>query len=86
MNDALHDRIEAYLDGALDAEQTRRFEQDLLNDEVASEFREALLLRDLLADLPPDLPPPGLVARIEATLVANAADDRPQEQIGRAHV
>jgi hypothetical protein len=69
MNQDFCDRIEDYLDGALDDEAARRFEQDLLQQEVASQFREALLMRDLLGSLPPDQPPEGLVERIESALI-----------------
>ncbi len=71
MNDALQNRIEDYLDGVLDDETARHFEQDLLKEEVASEFREALLLRELLADLEPEHPPGDLVRRIESALALN---------------
>jgi hypothetical protein len=69
MNQDLYDRIEDYLDGALDNEAARHFEHDLLQEEVASKFREALLMRDLLGSLPPDQPPEGLIERIESALV-----------------
>jgi len=69
MNPELQDRIEDYLDGALDNEAARRFEQDLLQEEVAAEFREALLLRELLGSLPPEQPPQGLVERIESAMI-----------------
>lgn len=69
MNQELHDRIEDYLDGALHEEAAHRFEQDLLKEDVATQFREALLLRELLGSLPPEQPPEGLVERIESALV-----------------
>ena len=69
MNQDMHGRIEDYLDGALDDEAARHFEQDLLHEEVAAQFREALLLRELLGSLPPDQPPEGLVERIESALI-----------------
>lgn len=71
MNQNLHDRIEDYLDGALDGEAAQRFEQELLQEEVATEFREALLMRELLGSLGPDQPPEGLVQRIESALALN---------------
>ena len=52
--------VEAYLEGRLSAEETDRIERDLLQPEVASAFREALVFRDLLHHLPPDAPPSGL--------------------------
>ena len=78
MNQELQDRIEDYLDGALDGEAARRFEQELLQEEVAAEFREALLLRELLGSLGPDQPPEGLVQRIESALVQDRRDPMPQ--------
>ena len=75
MNQVLQDRIDDYLDGRLNLEETRRFERDLLKEEaVAAEFREHLLFRDLLDHLSPEQPPPGLVQRIELALTLNAAD------------
>lgn len=62
------DRIECYLDGLLDEAETSRFEQDLLTLEVAEQFREGLLFRELLAALPPDQPPSALVQRIESAM------------------
>lgn len=79
MNQELQDRIEEYLDGRMDPEESRRFEQELLQEDVAAEFRELLLLRDLLGRLPPEQPPPGLVERIEFALAVNEAD-RPERQ------
>ena len=58
MNEALQDRIEDYLDGVLDTEESQRFEEQLVDDVVAVEFRELLLLRELLGRLPPDQPSP----------------------------
>ena len=78
MNQEMQDLIEDYLDGALDDEAARRFEQDLLREEVAAEFREALLLRELLGSLPPEEPPRGLAERIESALVVERHDRRPQ--------
>ena len=78
MNQALQDRIEDYLDGALDGEAARRFEQELLQEELAAEFREALILRELLGSLGPDQPPEGLVQRIESALVQDRRDPKTQ--------
>ncbi len=78
MNTSMQDRIERYLDGALDEERTRCFEQELLNEETSSEFREILLLRKVLENLPPDEPPEGLVERIESALALPAI--RPMEE------
>jgi anti-sigma factor RsiW len=74
MNEALQDRIEDYLDGVLDTEESQRFEEQLVDDVVAAEFRELLLLRELLGRLPPDQPPPALVQRIESALVSGRKD------------
>jgi hypothetical protein len=80
MNTSLQDRIERYLDGVLDEEETRRFEQELLNEETASEFREILLLRKVLGNLPPDEAPAGLVERIESALGVPAAGSLEEKQ------
>ena len=64
----VYDRIESYLDGLLDEEETRLFERDLLKEEIAAIFREVLLMRELLGELPPAEPPVGLVNRIEVAL------------------
>jgi hypothetical protein len=68
-----YERIERYLDGLLDEEKTRDFEQDLLKADVAALFREVLLMRELLRELPPAEPPEGLVERIEAALAVAPA-------------
>ena len=73
MTQELQDRIENYLNGLLSEEETERLEQDLLKEDVATEFREALIMRELLHNLPPDDPPPGLIERIEASLVLDSA-------------
>jgi hypothetical protein len=78
MNQDFHDRIEDYLDGALDDEAARHFEQDLLQEGVASQLREALLMRDLLGSLPPDQPPEGLVEQIESALIPYRRAPEPQ--------
>jgi hypothetical protein len=62
------ERIEEYLNGQLSDAETRQFEKDLLKKEVATAFRESLMIRELLSNLPSDEPPPGLVDRIEASL------------------
>jgi hypothetical protein len=76
MTQSLQDRIDAYLNGLLSEEETNRFEQDLLKEDIAAEFREALLMRELLHDLPPDSPPTGLIERIEASLALDSATAR----------
>ena len=63
-----YERIEEYLNGQLSDEETRQFENDLLKKEVATAFREALIIRELVSGLPSDEPPPGLIERIEASL------------------
>jgi hypothetical protein len=63
--------VESYLDGLLSPQDTARFERRLLEPAVADAFREALLIRQLLADMPPDQPPAELVASLEAALVAH---------------
>jgi hypothetical protein len=69
MINSLDDRIEEYLNGSLSEEETKRFEEKLLDEEVAAQFREVLFMRELLRDIPPDSPPPGLVRRIEKSLM-----------------
>lgn len=68
MTRTLDEQIEDYLNGQLSDEETRRFENNLLKKEVATAFREALILRELLGSLPTDNPPPGLVERIESSM------------------
>ena len=68
MTYSLDDRIEDYLNGDLSEEDTMRFEEDLLEEDIAAEFREVLFMRELLRDLPPDDPPAGLIERIEKSL------------------
>ena len=79
------ERCEAYLDGALNGEETRRFERELTLEENAEVFRQVLVMRQLLADLPPDSAPADLVSRIEAELlrgVVEAAAEEEREQRG----
>lgn len=64
----VYDRIENYLDGLLDEEKSRCFEEDLLKKDVAALFREVLLMREVLRELPPAEPPEGLGQRTEAAL------------------
>jgi len=63
--------VESYLDGMLSPADTALFERRLLEPPVADAFREALMLRALLADMPPDQAPAELVAALEAALVAD---------------
>jgi hypothetical protein len=70
----LDERIEDYLSGQLSDEETRLFESDLLKKEVATVFRETLMLRILLSNLPPDEPSPGLIDRLEASLNVASPD------------
>jgi hypothetical protein len=69
MKNSLDDRIEDYLNGVLSDEDTKRFEEELLKEDVATEFREVLFMKELLRDIPPHEPPPGLVNRIEKSLM-----------------
>lgn len=69
----LADRAHAYLDGDLSPEESRRFEEDLLQPEVSRALGEALAIRKLLADVPPAGPPPELVRRIQARLAVAPA-------------
>jgi hypothetical protein len=73
MTRTLDERIEDYLNGQLSDEETRHFERDLLKNEVATAFREALIVREMLSGLPPDEPPQGLIERIEDSLNLNSS-------------
>lgn len=66
--DELDQWVDDYLEGRLPLEEAARFERALLTDAVALAFREALVLRELLASMPPDAPPEALVARLEEAL------------------
>jgi len=72
----LDERIEAYLDGALEPGEARRFERDLVRPEVAAALREALLLREILRSTLPDEAPAGLAERIERELGVAAPEER----------
>jgi hypothetical protein len=79
-DEALMERCEAYLEGALSGAEARRFERELTLEENAAVFRQVLLMRQLLAELPPDAAPEDLVARIEAELIGAVADDTAKEK------
>jgi anti-sigma factor RsiW len=84
MSQKLEERIDAYLEGALSPEEAYRFEQELLDPEVAGLFSEALMLREMLASMPPDQPPEELIELIEATLeVERAEEAEPVPRFGR---
>ena len=68
MTRTIDERIEDFLNGQLSDIETREFEKDLLKNEIATAFREALMIRELLSGLPPYEPPPGLIERIETSL------------------
>ena len=61
------ERIQAYLDGTLPADETATFERELADPEVARLFSEELFLRELMRDMGPEVPE-GLVERIAASL------------------
>ena len=84
MTRTLDERIEDYLNGQLPDEETWQFENDLLKNEVATAFREALIVRELLSGLPPDEPPPGLVERIEASLNLSSSISAEKEKRRRS--
>ena len=84
MSQKLEERIDAYLEGALSPEEAERFEQELLDPEVAGLFAEALMLREMLASAPPDQPPEELIELIEASLeVERAEEAEPVPRFGR---
>jgi len=58
-------RIDEYLDGALDPVQTAAFERELVKPKVARALREAMARRDVLGRDPGDAPPAPGTARIE---------------------
>ncbi len=62
------ERCEAYLEGVLDSDVAAAFERSLVRPEVATVFREALLLRELIRASTADDAPAGLEARIAARL------------------
>ena len=75
--DELDQWVDDYLEGRLPPQETQRFERALLTETVATAFREALVLRELLASMPPDAPPEALVARLEEALeLQGDASDR----------
>lgn len=84
MSQKLEERIDAYLEGVLPPEEAERFEQELLDPDVAGLFAEALMLREMLASMPPDQPPGELIEQIEASLeVQRAEDAAPVPRFGR---
>jgi anti-sigma factor RsiW len=84
MSQKLEERIDAYLEGALPPDEAGRFEQELLDPEVAGLFAEALMLREMLASAPPDQPPEELIELIEATLeVERVEEAEPAPRFGR---
>jgi len=78
MSQKLEERIDAYLEGALSPEEAERFEQELLDPQVAGLFAEALMLREMLAGMPPDQPPGELIELIEESLDVQRAEDAAQ--------
>ncbi len=72
------DRIDAYLSGRLDLEQTAALERELAaGGEVARLLGEELMLRDLLGTMPPDDAPEGLVSSIQAAMPLGEAPTLP---------
>lgn len=63
MNDVLIDEANAYLDGELSPPQTRAFEANLVHEEYAEAFRQALLMRELFVSEQAAIPH-GLANRI----------------------
>lgn len=62
--DALEQRLDDYLEGALDAAETRAVERLLADPEVSALLAEALAFRELLGNFPNDAVPVGLEARV----------------------
>ena len=63
--------------------ETARFERALLTPEVAEAFREALVLRELLASMPPDAPPEALIDRLEEALELDVVGERKRKRRDR---
>lgn len=61
------ERIQAYLDGILPADETAIFERELADPAVAQVFGEELFLRELMRDMGPEIPD-GLIERIAQNL------------------
>jgi hypothetical protein len=81
----MDDRIDTYLDGAMDEAEALRFERDLSEPEAFAAYRESLGLREMLRRIGPDAPPEGLENRIRTAVgfvprdgdaPANRAGDR----------
>ncbi len=82
----LQQRIEAYLDGALDPEQTAAFERELVKPRVARALEQALARRgDILSRDTGDGPPaPSATARIERGDAAAVKASRPRVKAAAA--
>ncbi len=76
MNQALEQRIEAYLDGHLGIDEADALERSLSDPETARAFGQALMLRELLRDLPPESPPHGLVDKIQRAMALRQVDEQ----------
>ncbi len=67
------ERIQAYLDGTLPADEAAVFERELTDPEVSRRFGEELFLRELMRDMGPEVPE-GLAERLAAALPLAAAE------------
>lgn len=78
---SVDERAEAYLEGALPADEAAAFERDLASlPEVAQALSAAIVLRELLGQLPPLAPPAGLEERIVGALRLGGAAERGDER------
>ena len=82
-DEALMERCEAYLEGALSGAEARRFERELTLEENAAVFRQVLLMRQLLAELPPDQAPEELVRQLEEALEVDPGAQRRRTRLLR---
>ncbi len=73
--EAVRAAVGRYLDGGARPGERRAVERALLDDAVAEVFAEELLLRHLLRHAPPDVPPEAVVARWEAAVLGQVAED-----------
>ena len=76
MTETPEDSAARYLDGDLSVRETEQFEQALFRSDVSRDFREELLLRELLGTLPPVEPPTELVSDIEAIVMVQLDTDK----------
>lgn len=72
----LEERIDAYLEGELSADECSVFERDLLLPEVSEAFGRELFVREFLQNMGPSEVPEGLVQQIEEALEVEARESK----------